>query len=229
MSGNGGGNRWFWLQNISEEEEYRTAHFFDRVDNSSDGGSDNEENDQFEDESDFDDSVVDPNYVPDLNDVLHGDEVNDDEVAEEEEAEDAEIEAAIGPNRGQRYKSQGKGDKTEWWSMPSEAEKERTKRMKQNRLRSLAYCKETFTDKLKAFMRVFPPPIIGQIAIETNRKAKRAYEENLRSNSPKNMRKWRDTDTDELYAFIAILLYSGAEKSHSVIFLILLTCHFIVL
>lgn len=215
MSGSGSGNRWFSVQDISEEEEHRVAHFFASENESSDDDSVGAE---YEDESDFDDSVADPNYVPDLNDLndneLFGDEVNDEE-QEEVEIDEGSV-GAIGPNRGQKYKGQGKDDKTVWWSMPSEDEIERNERMKENRMRSFAYCREPFTDKLKAFMRILPTSIIGQIVIETNRKAKRAYQDNLRSGSPKRMRKWRDTDTDELYGFIAILLYSGAEKSHSV-------------
>lgn len=43
---------WFAFQDISAEEEERVSN--DEI---------------YEDESEFDDSVIDPNYVPDLNDV----------------------------------------------------------------------------------------------------------------------------------------------------------------
>lgn len=62
----------------------------------------------------------------------------------------------------------------------------------------------------------FPPAIVGTVAVETNRKAKRAHQKNLRSRSPKPMPPWKNIDVDELYAYIAILLYSAAEKSNSI-------------
>lgn len=192
------------LLEISAEEEERLHTFFEE---NSDSESDEE---AYDDQSDFDnDSVRDPNYVPNYDDF-------EDVEQPEELYEEEELEAAIDPNRGQKYTAQGKGCKTVWWSMASEDEIERTDRMKLNRMQSFAYCKEHFDDNKKAFMRIFPPNIVGQIVIETNRKAKRAYEENHRSNSPKKMRYWKETDIDEIYAYIAILLYAGAEKSHSV-------------
>lgn len=214
MSGNSENRRKFHpLQEISEEEEARIGRFFDNV-YDSDDDDEQLENVVYDDESDFDD-ITAPNtcYVPNY------DEFEDAEIPEELHAphgdEEEALEPAITPNRGQKYTSQGKGDKTIWWSMPAEEEKERTARMRENRMRSFAYSKENFDTKLSAFMRVFPPSIVGQIVIETNRKASRVYATNLRSDNRKRMRPWKDTNVDELYAYIAILLYSGAEKAHN--------------
>lgn len=166
---------------------------------------------RYDDESDFDNDLENAPYVPnydDFEDVPQPIEMDRDEEDIEEEA--------IGPNRGEKYIAQDKGCNTVWWSMPTEDEKERCARMKDERLRSFAYCKENFETKIKAFMRIFPPAIVGQIVIETNRKAKRVYKANVRSNSPKRMRRWKDTDVDEVYAYFAILLFSGAEKANNV-------------
>lgn len=205
MSGDKNRRKWVPLLEISPEEEERSRNFFGE---SSDEDSEPEVDD---DQSDFDDETDnDLNYVPNDDDFFYA------EPPEELYEEENEVEVAVDPNRGKKYTSQGKGDKTVWWSMPSESEKERTERSKQNRRQSFAYCKENFDDKVMAFQRVFPPAIVGQIVVETNRKAKRAYAKNRRRNSPKKMRYRRDTNVDEIYAYIAILLYSGAEKSHSV-------------
>lgn len=205
MSGDGNQRGWIPLLEISPEEEERTHTFF------SESSDEDFEPEVDDDQSDFDDETAnDPSYVPNYDDFV------DAEPPEELYEDEDEVEVAVDPNRGQKYTSQGKGDKTVWWSMPTESEKERTERSKANRKQSFAYCKDNFDDKMKAFQRVFPPAIVGQIVIETNRKAKRAYAENRRRNSPKKIRYWRDTNVDEIYAYIAILLYSGAEKSHSV-------------
>lgn len=111
------------------------------------------------------------------------------------------------------YKGQGKNDETIWWSNPNDDEIERTIAMECDRKQSFTYCKEIFDDKKTAFMRIFPPAIVGQIVIETNRKAERACTENNQANLPTL---WKETDVDEIYAYITILLYSGAEKLHGV-------------
>lgn len=186
-----------------------------RFENLSDDDSSEVDDDEIYDESDFDD----PDYVPDLNAVVQNDE--DEELSEsgteEEEIED-DLENPIGPNRGQKYTGQGKGDKTVWWSMPSEAEKERCEHKRQTRVQSFAYCKESFSfdDKQKSFKRLFPPSVVGVIVIETNRKAKRVYEQCRQTHPLKKLRKWQDTNVDEVYAYVAILLYSGAARTHNV-------------
>lgn len=190
----------------------RVRYYFD-----DDESSDELDSERYDNESDFE-NASDVDGVPDLNDLVDADDTielsSDNEEAQEEEEEN--LDAAIELNRGQKYTSQGKGDKTIWVSMPTQAEKERTERMKQNRIQSFAYCKETFDDNQKTFKRVLPPSLVGQIVIETNRKAKKAYDEYRREKPMLQMRPWKDTDVDELYAYIAILLYCGAGKSHNV-------------
>lgn len=197
--------QWFPLQEVSPEEEERLRNFVLGDDDSDD------EAEPYENESDFDDDVADPDFV------LDEDERDDDDEEESDEGEEeAMVEPAIEPNRGQKYIGQGKGDKTVWWSLPSQSEKDRTEQMRQARKQAFPYVKENFEDKKKIFMRLFPVQIVGQIVIETNRKAKKVYGDNLRSAQPKSMRKWRDTNVDEVYAYIAILLHSGAEKANHI-------------
>lgn len=124
--------------------------------------------------------------------------------------------SAIEPNRGARYIGQGKGDKTVWWSMPTPSEKTRTEHMRKIRLNAYPYTKQNFNTKIDAFKRILPEGNIDLIVIETNRKAKKEYEANAHAYLPKRMRPWRETNVAELYAYIAILLHAGAEKSNNV-------------
>lgn len=194
------------MSEVSSRVRYQYAH------SSDDDESDDE---RYENESAFD-NESDVDVVPDFIELVQGDEALELRDDAEEEEQQENLVATIEPNRGQKYVSQGKGDRTVWWSMPAQDEKDRTQRMKQNRAQSFPYCKETFDDYQKAFKRVFPPSIIGQIVIETNRKAKKVYEQFRRENPLRQMRPWKETDVDELFAYIAILLHCGAEKSHNV-------------
>lgn len=83
-------------------------------------------------------------------------------------------------------------------------------------MNSFGHCNANFDEIKDAFMRIFPMSIVGQIALETNRKAKRTFAKNQRKGRPTNDIPWKDTDPDEIYAYIAILLYSGAEKANTV-------------
>lgn len=166
-------------------------------------------------ESDFDDDVNGSGALHDIRLLELQNSIEHDNAEQTGEAEE-DLEPAIEPNHGQKYIGQGRDNKTIWWSIQSEPEKERTVRMKQNRTQSFNYCKQNFNNKKKAFMRVFPPAIVEQIVLETNRKAERVYEANRHASTSQHMRPWTETNVDELYAYIAILIYSGAEKSHTV-------------
>lgn len=63
-------------------------------------------------------------------------------------------------------------------------------------------------------MHIFLPAIIERIVLETNRKARKEQQANRHVQPPKNMRPWKDTDADEIYAYIAILILAGAEKAN---------------
>lgn len=196
--------RSFPLLEFSPEEQETFREFLENLNIDSDNDLDAI---QYEDESDFDDSVEDPDFVPPIDPTSESESGN-----EEQEGEVVAIE----PERGQKYTGQGKGDKTVWWSVPSAIQKDRAEKMKKKRLDSFPFCKENFDDKQNTFKRIFPPSIVGQIVLETNRKAKRTFDDNRRSNPSKRMRKWRDTNVDEIYAYIAILIHAGAEKSNNV-------------
>lgn len=142
----------------------------------------------------------------------------DDDVFEEIEVEvETEEEMPIEPNRGAKYEGQGKTDKTVWWSMPCEEQKKRTELMKKNREESSACSIENFVEKKDAFIRLFPAAIVETIVLETNRKANMACKSQEREDhESKRVRTWLDTNADEMYAFLGILLHIGAEKANLV-------------
>lgn len=142
-------------------------------------------------------------------------EIDANELQVEPDQAEGDIDA-VQANRGQKYVGQGNGDKTVWWSMATEEEKMRTELLKRDRMSSFAHCTRSFDGKKDAFMHIFPPAIIEQIVLETNRKARKELEANRHVQQPKNMRPWKDTNADELYAYIAILIYAGAEKANLV-------------
>lgn len=127
-----------------------------------------------------------------------------------------EINIAVEPKRGQKYIGQGKQDKKVWWSMPSPSEDTRASNMKELRSKSIPTCTLNFTSKKEAFEAVFPKSIVDCIVLETNRKAKRTYENPASGGSCIKKRPWRDTTADEIYAFIGVVIYAGAEKSNLV-------------
>lgn len=188
------------------EEEERVRNFFVEQEDDSE-----EEVERYDNESDFDDVDADPNFVINENEHFDNDDEDDNELSAEG---DEELEPAIDPNRGQKYTAHGKNCKTVWWSMPSLATKTRAESRKAIREASSGCLKEEFEDKKKTFTRIFPPHIVGKIVIETNRKAKRVYDENIRSDHRKGMRKWRNTTAEEIFAYIAILLRAGVEKAN---------------
>lgn len=156
------------------------------------------------------DTAIEDIELEELNRSINEDEpdVLDDDVGEVD---------AVAANSGQKYTGQGKGDKTAWWSNATESEKMRTDLLKRERDVSSARSTLHFAEKKDAFMHFFPMSIVEQIVLETNRKAKRAYEANLHTDTqPKNIRKWTNVTTDEMYAYIGILIYAGAEKSNTV-------------
>lgn len=165
----------------------------------------------FDGEGDNEDAIDDPRLVDLLESIIDG-VSNEVEVEVEEQLATVPIEA----NRGEKYVGQGKTDKKVWWSMPSRSEKFRTDIARENRELALPTSKENFDDKRSAFVRVMPSSIIETIVIETNRKAKRVYTQNQKTHKHKKMRNWFDTNADEIYAFLGVLLYAGAEKSNLV-------------
>lgn len=134
---------------------------------------------------------------------------------ERDENEQEEVVVAV-PNRGQKYSGQGKNDKTVWWSMPEDSEINRTESLKQNRMNALAQCTRNFHEKHETFRHFIPSSIVEQIVLETNRKAKKVMQENRHEERSKKLRTWVETNADEMYAYIAILLYAGAGKESKI-------------
>lgn len=212
---------------LTEEEQQEFAEFL---------GSDNSEDDTI-----FDDSDADPNYVQESEDSEFDDFTADNETLQDiglvelrrsihAEIDDSasmaieevdvytenDEEMLIEPNRGAKYIGQGKNEKTIWWSMPCDLEKARTESLKRDRKESLPSSTEMFAEKKDAFMRLFPTSIVEQIVVETNRKARNSLAENRHEKEPQQCRVWNDTNADEIYAFIGVLLHSGAEKANGV-------------
>ncbi|XP_055918701.1 uncharacterized protein LOC129950807 [Eupeodes corollae] len=186
----------------------------------------NSEDDDSDDGADFSDAD-DPNYEP--NEALLDLRVQQVGFDMEEEAEvelqrqqgtrrEEEVESEpANPNRGMRYTARNMKFNDIWWSMPDEIEKRRANRDRNERLiHGGGTCSKTFSSKADCFKSLVTPAIVENIVLETNRKAKRVYEENRLSNEPKVMRRWYDTTEDEIFAYIAILLYAGAEKAYGV-------------
>lgn len=123
---------------------------------------------------------------------------------------------AIGANRGQQYLGQGRGDRTVWWSMPSVTEKARTDTLAADRKSTIPFCTTTFEKKKDAFRTILTTSIVEEILLATNQKARRAMNTNAALPNPKKMRPWRDLTVNELYAFIGLVIYAGAEKSNLV-------------
>lgn len=200
-----------FCRELTEEEKKDLSDFADEKD------SDNES---------CDDSIADPDYELSDNDD-HSDFdnfANDDQTLQDTALDemcytlDDDVlmeEIPIGPNRGEKYVGQGKKNKTVWWSMPSDEQKVRTEAMKKSRQESKAGCCEMFTEKKHAFMRFFSD-VIESIVINTNRKANSAYAANRNVSESGRVRVWKDTNVDEICAFIGILLHSGAEKANLV-------------
>lgn len=207
---------------LTEEEENELEEYLSENENSSD---EKEETEVIELDSDSE--------ISDNDSVLHQENAGDnaiedvrlaelqryiqeeDEVEEEGEPSEEGEASAVEPNRGQKYNGQGKNDETVWWSMPSRMEKIRTQTMKQARSEAFPHLKQNFDAKADGFKRILPPAIVEMIVIETNRKAKREYEAYKRENPSKRMRPWQNTDADEIYAYMAVILFAGAEKSNN--------------
>lgn len=71
-------------------------------------------------------------------------------------------------------------------------------------------------DKQSVFKTLLDSRIIETILMETNRKAERTYIANSRLPVPKTMRPWTKLTVNELYAFIGLVIYAGAEKNNLV-------------
>lgn len=207
---------------MTEEEQQELNDLLNYDNNNSESESDiysdddSEYEPQRDDESVYDES--DENNTLDdveLEELSRSIEIDANESQVEPDHSEDDIDA-VQANCGQKYVGQGNGDKTVWWSMATEDEKMRTELLKRDRMSSFAHCTRSFDGKKVAFMHIFPPAIIEQIVLETNRKARKELEANRHVQQPKQMRPWKDTNADELYAYIAILIYAGAEKANLV-------------
>lgn len=178
------------------------AHGVQKASISSDNDSNYEPD---SDDSDFDDPIENMNWLhnvrlAELRDMQH------DVIKQEPQPKDDAYEAI----RGRKYIGQ---DNTVWWEMPSDTETARTHALEESRKLSLPYCNDIFISKQAAFKRLFSSDIIDNIVWETNRKAN---EVNQRKGISQKIRFWKDTNAEEIYAFIGILIRAAAEKCNSV-------------
>lgn len=116
-------------------------------------------------------------------------------------------------DRGEKFTGQCNGDTAVWWSKPAVNEESRTWALKIKRLNSSPKCTKILASKPDALKQLLSSEMIRYIVIATNRKANRTYAKYQRSSShPKAITGWRETNEQEMYAFIAILIYAGAEN-----------------
>lgn len=109
-----------------------------------------------------------------------------------------------------RQKSQRK-----WCSVPPPLHKVRESHLVRERQGITERTKQAINCKVDAFKMIVPEVLIQIIVQETNRKAKRFYEEASRENPNQKPRPWHDTNVDEIYALIAMLIFLGAHKQWS--------------
>lgn len=205
---------------LTAEERQELNNVVNVSDSDDDNDDDNDENESEYDCND-DDSIydeADENTAIDDVELIELEQSFEEDVVEDgnEQEDEEEVGFAV-PNRGQKYRGQGKKDKTVWWSMPDESEQQRTALLKRERMNSFAYCTRNFNEKHETFKHFLPSAIVEQIVVETNRKAKKATIDNRHdAHGSKGMRAWVDTNANEIYAYIGILLYAGARKSNKV-------------
>lgn len=72
--------------------------------------------------------------------------------------------------------------------------------------------RDAIKTKLDAFKMILPEVLIPIIVRATNKKARRFYDEARRANPNQHPRPWHDTNVDEIYGIIAILIFCGAHK-----------------
>lgn len=170
------------------------------------------------DDSDFEGKYANDPPLLDMADIDAAEEEIANAGIDDDVAETVEVAAAAEANRGPRYVGQGKNDKTVWWSMPTASERTRTVKLERDRsiYSYVPVVKQVFVDKKGAFKSIMHPRIIDTIVTETNRKAKRVIKQNKLSATPKRMRPWKDLTENELYAFMGLVLYAGADKNNLV-------------
>lgn len=154
------------------------------------------------------------NNVPVTIDIIDLDPDTDDD----DDETGGEIETDCIPikkNHGQKkYVAQSKSHKTVWLSTPSAGRKTSTWTWHRTRMNQQPRSTVTYTKKRDALKRFLCGRIVHCMVIETNRKAKRMFDKYQRLPSAKPMKPWQATNEDEMYAFIAILIYAGAEKAN---------------
>lgn len=65
------------------------------------------------------------------------------------------------------------------------------------------------------FQSIFTAEMIDIIVRHTNKKATRVYQTNEEKNLTKKQLKWKELTLQEFYAFLGILIMSGANNSNT--------------
>ena len=103
-------------------------------------------------------------------------------------------------------------DKTIWSKTPPEVHQTASHNVLRQRR---GPCRSTDTLSVgDTFKKIITVEMVDLIVRCTNKKAKTVYD-NYNSNNPNSNRSWRPVTTQEMYAFIGILICSGVNNSNT--------------
>lgn len=77
-------------------------------------------------------------------------------------------------------------------------------------------CQSPTTTMETIFKQLITPELVATIVKYTNLCADQYYIKQYKEKSTVRSRKWKETDSTEIYAYIGILLFAGANKNHNV-------------
>lgn len=131
------------------------------------------------------------------------------ETGEEEEVQNIETdEEPEVEEEGIWYYAQNKKYKRKWRASPPNVTRVRDFQILRERQGISAETAVNINTHLSAFKKLVPETLINVIVAETNRKARHFY--TINSNPA---RIWYDTNSNEIYALIGILIYAGVHKN----------------
>lgn len=99
-----------------------------------------------------------------------------------------------------------------WSSVAQSAHKVQSSHIVRERQGINARTMQAINSKLDAFTMIVPEVLVQIIVRETNKKAHRYYQQKTTENSNQQHRPWHDTNANEIYALIGILIFCGAHK-----------------
>lgn len=172
-----------------------------------DSDSDVDNNDDEEDavcdnlDGDFSDEDAEDS-IPNIEEQEEDDSDNDDGILAEVSAQGRITYFAQNRNKSDR----------KWSSIPPSVRKVQKSHIVRERQGVTARTMHAIHNKEDAFKTVVPEVLIQIIVRETNKKARRFFDEKRNENPDQRHRPWHDTNVDEIYALLGILIFCGAHK-----------------